>query len=256
VAATGSNIDTTIYVGIQKTSITADPNAIVKTDITSNLGTAGTRFNTVYATLFDGNVKGNVTGNLSGNASTVTNGVYTSESYNDPSWITGISGTKIIGEISGGSFAAANLTGDTLASNVLSSSLTSVGVLTSLAVAGVITHSVEDNITASGTTPAGAYQLTKSISIITTSTPPLPGDPAPGVIMPNGVPIGYRVIIRNNTSSNNVSVYPNDGAQINNLGTNAEFVLNGETALEFICTRNPIPGVQVGQWYTLNATFA
>jgi hypothetical protein len=259
VAVTGSNIDTNIYVGIQKTSITADPNAIVKTDINSNLGTAGTRFNTVYATLFDGNVKGNVTGNVtgnvSGNAGTVTNGVYTSGSYNDPSWITGLSGSKIIGEISGGSFAAANLTGDTLASNVLSSSLTSVGVLTSLAVAGVITHSVEDNITSSGTTPAGAYQLTKSINIITTSTLPLPGNPAPGVIMPNGVPIGYRVIIRN-SSFNNASVYPNDGAQINNLGTNVEFVLNGETALEFICTRNAIPGVQTGQWFTLNATFA
>jgi hypothetical protein len=259
VAATGSNIDTNIYVGIQKTSITADPNAIVKTDINSNLGTAGTRFNTVYATLFDGNVKGNVTGNvtgnLTGNASTVTNGVYTSGSYNDPSWITGISGTKIIGEISGGSFAASNLTGTTLASNVVSSSLTSVGVLTSLVTSGLITHSVQDNITASGTTPAGAYQLTKSINIVTTATPPLPGDPAPGVIMPNGTPIGYKVIIRNDTA-NSVSVYPNDGAQINTLGTNAEFVLNGETALEFICTRNTIAGVQVGQWYTLNATFA
>jgi hypothetical protein len=192
---------------------------------------------------------------VSGNAGTVTDGVYTTGSYNDPSWITGLSGSKIIGEISGGSFAATNLTGDTLASNVLSSSLTSVGVLTGLAVDGVITHSVEDNITSSGTTPAGAYQLTKSINIITTSTSPLPGDPAPGVIMPNGVPIGYRVIIRN-SSFNNASVYPNDGAQINNLGTNAEFILNGETALEFICTRNAIPGVQVGQWYTLNATFA
>jgi hypothetical protein len=259
VAATGSNIDTTIYVGIQKTSITADPNAIVKTDINSNLGTAGTRFNTVYATLFDGNVKGNVTGNVtgnvSGNAGTVTNGVYTSESYNDPSWITGISGTKIIGEISGGSFAASNLTGTTLASNVVSSSLTSVGVLTSLTVSGLITHSVQDNITASGTTPAGAYQLTKSINIVTTATPPLLGDPAPGVIMPNGTPIGYKVIIRNDTA-NSVSVYPNDGAQINTLGTNTEFVLNGETALEFVCTRNTIAGVQVGQWYTLNATFA
>jgi hypothetical protein len=214
--------------------------------------------------LFDGNVKGNVTGNLtgnvtgnvSGNAVTVTDGVYTTGSYNDPSWITGIAGSKIIGEISGASFAAANLTGDTLASNVLSSSLTSVGVLTSLETSGLITHSVEDNITASGTTPAGAYQLTKSINIVTTATPPLPGDPAPGVIMPNGVPLGYRIIIRNNTSNNSVSVYPNDGAQINTLGTNAEFILNGETALEFICTRNAIPGVQVGQWYTLNATFA
>jgi hypothetical protein len=281
VAATGSNIDTNVYVGIQKTSITADPNAIVKTDIDSNLGTAGTRFNTVYATLFDGNVKGNVTGNLTGNvtgtvaaagqATNLAGGSIGSIPYQSDVNTTAFLEPGAIGrylrsegpgqapiweELSIPDGDANTLTGTTLASGVVNSSLTSVGVLTSLAVAGVITHSVEDNITASGTTPAGAYQLTKSINIITTSASPLPGNPAPGVIMPNGVPIGYRVIIRNNTFNNNVSVYPNDGAQINNLGTNAEFVLNGETALEFICTRNAIPGVQVGQWYTLNATFA
>jgi hypothetical protein len=277
VAATGSNIDTNVYVGIQKTSITADPNAIVKTDIDSNLGTAGTRFNTVYATLFDGNVKGNVTGNVTGTitsagqATNLAGGSIGSIPYQSDVNTTAFLEPGAIGrylrsqgpgqapiwnELAIPDGDANTLTGTTLASSVVNSSLTSVGVLTSLAVAGVITHSVEDNITASGTTPAGAYQLTKSINIITTSASPLPGNPAPGVIMPNGVPIGYRIIIRNNTSNNNVSVYPNDGAQINSLGTNAEFVLNGETALEFICTRNAIPGVQAGQWFTLNATFA
>ena len=268
VAVTGSNIDTNVYVGIQKTSITAEPNAIVKTDIDSNLGTAGTRFNTIYADSFNGNV----TGNVSGNAGTVTDGVYTTGSYNDPSWIIGISGSKIIGEVSGASVSALTLIGDTLAANVVSSSLTSVGTLnaltvsglttsnggidtTALTVTGLIKHSVEDNITASGTTPAGAYQLTKSINIITTSAAPLPGNPAPGVMLPSGVPIGYRVIIRNSALSN-ASVYPNDNAQINNLGLNSRFTLNGETALEFVCIRNAVPGVQNGQWYTLNATFA
>jgi hypothetical protein len=37
-----------------------------------------------------------VSGNISGNAGTVTNGVYTTESYNDPSWITGLSATKVL----------------------------------------------------------------------------------------------------------------------------------------------------------------
>ena len=37
------------------------------------------------------NLIGNVTGNITGNADTVTNGVYTSNSYNQPSWITGLS---------------------------------------------------------------------------------------------------------------------------------------------------------------------
>lgn len=42
-----------------------------------------------------GNVTGNVTGDVSGNAGTVTNGVYTSGSYSDPSWITGLGWSKI-----------------------------------------------------------------------------------------------------------------------------------------------------------------
>jgi len=41
------------------------------------------------------NLTGNVTGNLFGNAATVTNGVYTTGSYNNPSWITSLAGTKV-----------------------------------------------------------------------------------------------------------------------------------------------------------------
>ena len=42
-----------------------------------------------------GNVTGNVTGNLTGNADTVTNGVYTTGSYADPSWITSLAKSKV-----------------------------------------------------------------------------------------------------------------------------------------------------------------
>jgi hypothetical protein len=44
----------------------------------------------------------------SGNAGTVTNGVYTTGSYADPTWITSLAGSKITGNISG---SAANVTG-------------------------------------------------------------------------------------------------------------------------------------------------
>lgn len=40
----------------------------------------------------------------SGNAATVTNGVYTTGSYADPSWITSLDGSKITGTMDGGSF--------------------------------------------------------------------------------------------------------------------------------------------------------
>jgi hypothetical protein len=42
--------------------------------------------------------------NTSGNAATVTNGVYTTGSYADPSWITSLDGSKIINTLDGGSF--------------------------------------------------------------------------------------------------------------------------------------------------------
>lgn len=45
---------------------------------------------------------------ISGNASTVTNGIYTSSTYSDPSWLTSLAGSKVSGNISGN---AANVTG-------------------------------------------------------------------------------------------------------------------------------------------------
>ena len=46
--------------------------------------------------------------NTTGNAGTVTNGVYTTGSYADPTWITSLAGSKITGNISG---SAGNVTG-------------------------------------------------------------------------------------------------------------------------------------------------
>jgi len=57
---------------------------------------------------------GNVTGNVSGNAGTVTNGVYTTGSYSDPSWLVSLAGSKVSGNISGN---AANVTGTVAIAN-------------------------------------------------------------------------------------------------------------------------------------------
>lgn len=46
---------------------------------------------------------------ISGNAATATNGVVTTASYNDPTWITGISGAKVVGAIPGNSATATTL---------------------------------------------------------------------------------------------------------------------------------------------------
>jgi hypothetical protein len=42
-----------------------------------------------------------VVGNITGNAGTVTNGVYTNTTYNDPSWLFSLNGAKVIGDIAG-----------------------------------------------------------------------------------------------------------------------------------------------------------
>ena len=41
---------------------------------------------------------------IGGNAATVTNGVYTTGSYADPTWITSLAGSKISGTLDGGTF--------------------------------------------------------------------------------------------------------------------------------------------------------
>ena len=45
-----------------------------------------------------------ISANITGNAATVTNGVYTTGSYSDPTWITSLDGSKITGNLDGGSF--------------------------------------------------------------------------------------------------------------------------------------------------------
>jgi hypothetical protein len=45
-----------------------------------------------------------ITGSISGNAGTVTNGVVTTGSYSDPTWITSLAGSKITGTVDGGTY--------------------------------------------------------------------------------------------------------------------------------------------------------
>ena len=79
-----------------------------------------------------GNLTGNVTGNLTGNADTVTNGVYTSNSYADPSWITSLSGTKVTNAVlttDTGTVTNTMLAGS-IANNKLSNSSVTIGTTT------------------------------------------------------------------------------------------------------------------------------
>ena len=66
------------------------------------------------ANMITSNLTGAVTGSVSGNAGTVTNGVYTSGSYSDPSWILSLANSKITG------LSASATTDTTNASNISS----------------------------------------------------------------------------------------------------------------------------------------
>jgi hypothetical protein len=75
---------------------TLEPDATAFIDTShSSFALADMQADNFYGAL-TGNVTGNVTGDVSGNAGTVTNGVYTSGSYADPSWLTSLAETKVL----------------------------------------------------------------------------------------------------------------------------------------------------------------
>lgn len=80
--------------GINNNTLTIGPTGLLSASsggtITANMLSAGT---------YGPNV------NISGNAGTVTNGVYTTGSYGDPSWITSLSGAKISSPVANAVFA-------------------------------------------------------------------------------------------------------------------------------------------------------
>ena len=86
----------------------------VKIASSTNITVTRTDANTItlsstnYTGDVTGNLTGNVTGNVTGNAGSVTNGVYTNESYANPAWITSLAGSKISGNISGNASTVTN----------------------------------------------------------------------------------------------------------------------------------------------------
>jgi len=148
----------------------------------STTAAVGTSTTQIATTAFVNNTLNNGTGttyahSITGNAGTVTNGVVTTGSYDNPTWITGLAGSKVTSipnssltnstlningtaiSLGGGgtvTAAAGTLTGATLASGVTASSLTSVGTLTSLTVSNTISGSISGN---AGSVTNGVYTV-------------------------------------------------------------------------------------------------
>lgn len=112
--AANINIDTTG--SIKAVSFTDGTTTISGGDISTTGSIFGNFVGAVVGNVI-GNITGNVTGNLFGNADTVTDGVYTSGVYNDPTWLTGIGASKIVGSITGSQVTDGTLTGDKLAAD-------------------------------------------------------------------------------------------------------------------------------------------
>lgn len=84
---------------------TLDKNAVGLSNVENTaLSTwAGSTNITTVGTLTNLTVTNTITGSITGNAGTVTNGVYTTGSYSNPSWITSLSETKVLPSQTGNS---------------------------------------------------------------------------------------------------------------------------------------------------------
>jgi hypothetical protein len=140
---TSRNINGVLFNGSADITVTAAAGTLSGATLASGVTASSL---TSVGTLGSLTVTNTITGSVSGNAGTVTNGFYTTSSFNlgttsiavnRASASQSLTGISIDG--SAGSVAAANITGATLASGVTASSLTSVGTLGSLTVTNRVT---------------------------------------------------------------------------------------------------------------------
>ena len=113
----------------------------------------------------------NLIGNVTGNASTVTNGVYTNQSYSDPSWITSLADTKITGT----EFATNTLLQSTSA---LLTPLTTTNSLTSQLVLNTAFGNYQTSVASSTATllPISVYRNASGSFVPTTAINSLTGN--------------------------------------------------------------------------------
>ena len=89
--------------GTQAIGIDANQNVTVKGSLNVQGGVQdnGTPLSGEYAKVDGSNATGTWGISTTGNAGSVTNGLYSTGSYNDPSWLTGLAGSKVTGNITG-----------------------------------------------------------------------------------------------------------------------------------------------------------
>ena len=144
---------------------TPEPDASAYIDTThASFALADIQANNFAGTL-TGNVTGDVTGNVSGNAGTVTNGVYTTGSYSNPSWITGLAETKVLPLQTGNS-------GKVLKTN---GTATSWGTLTTADVSEVTNLYYTDARVRAAISVSGSLSYNSTTGVISYTTPSTSG---------------------------------------------------------------------------------
>lgn len=110
---------------------------------------------------------GNVVGNVSGNAGTVTNGVYTNQTYDNPSWINTIASSKITGTIHADSVTNGVYVTDTgtVTNNMLAGSIANNKLTNSSLTVGTTTISLGSaSTTLSGLTSVSSTAFTGNLT--------------------------------------------------------------------------------------------
>ena len=99
-----------------------------------------------------GAVTGDVTGNVSGNAGSVTNGLYSNQTYNNPSWLATLAGSKITGAVA----LATTVTNGVYTTDVgsVSNTMLAGGITNSKLSSSTITLNVSNGITVSQASPS------------------------------------------------------------------------------------------------------
>ena len=132
-----------LTVGLTATQVTIDSNGL---QVVSTVTSAG-----FYGPLV-GAVTGDVTGNVSGNAGSVTNGLYSNQTYNNPSWLATLAGSKITGAVA----LATTVTNGVYTTDVgsVSNTMLAGGITNAKLSSSTITLNVSNGITVSQASPS------------------------------------------------------------------------------------------------------